>query len=39
LGKGSLFTIGLYHEAKEDQQNNPYDGLHFAGNYSDMSAD
>ncbi|WP_338726198.1 cache domain-containing protein [Shewanella baltica] len=39
LGKGTLFTIGLYHEAKEDQQNNPYEGLHIAGNYSDMSAD
>lgn len=31
LGKGSLFTIGLYHEAKEDQQNNSYEGLHFSG--------
>ncbi|MCH1929853.1 cache domain-containing protein [Shewanella sp. A25] len=31
LGKGTVFTIGLYHEAKEEQQNNPYDGLHFAG--------
>ncbi|WP_413472632.1 cache domain-containing protein [Shewanella baltica] len=39
LGKGTLFTIGLYHEAKEDQQNNPYEGLHISGNYSDMSAD
>ncbi|MGL4713756.1 MAG: sensor histidine kinase [Shewanella sp.] len=39
LGKGTLFTIGLYHEAKENQQNNPYEGLHFAGNYSDISAD
>ncbi|MCS6174744.1 sensor histidine kinase [Shewanella baltica] len=39
LGKGTLFTIGLYHEAKEDQHNNPYEGLHIAGNYSDMSAD
>lgn len=39
LGKGTLFTIGLYHEAKEDQQNNPYEGLHIAGNYSDMSTD
>ncbi|MGL5490885.1 MAG: sensor histidine kinase, partial [Shewanella sp.] len=33
LGKGSIFTIGLYHEAKEDHQNNPYDGLHFSGNH------
>ncbi|MDT3274546.1 cache domain-containing protein [Shewanella sp. SP2S2-4] len=39
LGKGTLFTIGLYHEAKEDQQNNPYEGLHFAGNCSDTAAD
>jgi two-component system NtrC family sensor kinase len=39
LDKGTLFTIGLYHEAKEERLNNPYDGLHFAGNHSDMSAD
>jgi len=31
LGKGTVFTIGLYHEAKEEQENNPYDGLHFSG--------
>lgn len=31
LGKGTLFTIGLYHHAKPEQQDNPYDGLHFAG--------
>lgn len=35
LGKGTIFTIGLYHEAKEDAFNSPYDGLHFAMN--DMS--
>lgn len=31
LGKGTLFTIGLYRQAKPDQQDNPYDGLHFTG--------
>lgn len=31
LGKGTVFAIGLYHEAKEEQENNPYDGLHFSG--------
>lgn len=29
LGKGTVFTIGVYHKAKEEQENNPYDGLHF----------
>jgi len=29
LGKGTLFTIGLYHKAKDDQQRGPYEGLHF----------
>ena len=29
LGKGTLFTIGLYHKAKEDQNDTPYKGLHF----------
>ncbi|MFV0598010.1 cache domain-containing protein [Shewanella sp.] len=38
LGKGSIFTIGLYHEAKEDQQNNPYDGLHFSGQCTEVSS-
>lgn len=38
-GKGSIFTIGLYHEAKEDQQNNPYEGLHFAGNNAEHSSE
>ncbi|MFC1519187.1 sensor histidine kinase, partial [Pseudomonadota bacterium] len=32
LGKGTVFTIGLYHKAKEEQENNPYDGLHFEDN-------
>lgn len=36
LGKGTIFTIGLYHEAKEDQQNNPYDGLHFSGHNTEI---
>ena len=39
LGKGSLFTMGLYREAKEERQNNPYEGLHFAGNYNEMSGE
>ncbi|GIU49647.1 MULTISPECIES: sensor histidine kinase [Shewanella] len=29
LGKGTVFTIGIYHKAKEEQADNPYDGLHF----------
>ncbi|WP_394393895.1 sensor histidine kinase [Shewanella woodyi] len=29
VGKGTLFTIGLYHKAKEDQNDTPYKGLHF----------
>ncbi|WP_076413219.1 ATP-binding protein [Shewanella sp. UCD-KL12] len=29
LGKGTLFTIGLYHKAKEEQTDTPYEGLHF----------
>lgn len=31
VGKGTLFTIGLYHKAKEEQTNTPYEGLHFSG--------
>ncbi|WP_394147999.1 ATP-binding protein [Shewanella atlantica] len=31
VGKGTLFTIGLYHKAKEDQVDTPYEGLHFNG--------
>ncbi|QYK05400.1 sensor histidine kinase [Shewanella zhangzhouensis] len=27
LGKGTLFTIGLYHEAREESGLNPYEGL------------
>ncbi len=30
VGKGTLFTIGLFHKAKEDQFNPPYEGLHFS---------
>ena len=29
LGKGTVFSIGIYHKAKEEQADNPYDGLHF----------
>ncbi len=29
VGKGTIFTIGLYHKAKDDQQLGPYEGLHF----------
>ncbi|WP_119968076.1 sensor histidine kinase [Shewanella japonica] len=29
LGKGTVFTIGMYHKAKEEQGDNPYEGLHF----------
>ncbi|MCL1090815.1 cache domain-containing protein [Shewanella profunda] len=36
LGKGTVFTIGLYHEAKEEQENNPYDGLHFSGSATEI---
>lgn len=39
LGKGSLFTMGLYREAKEERQNSPYEGLYFAGNYNEMSGE
>ena len=39
VGKGSLFTIGLYHKAIEDQSNAPYEGLQFNGKHSDMSRD
>ncbi|CAM3334652.1 HAMP domain-containing sensor histidine kinase [Shewanella pealeana] len=39
VGKGSLFTIGLYHKAIEDQSNTPYEGLQFCGKHSDMSRD
>lgn len=31
VGKGTLFTIGLYHKAKEEQTDTPYEGLHFNG--------
>ena len=31
VGKGTLFTIGLYHNAKEEQTNTPYEGLQFSG--------
>ncbi|QYK12797.1 cache domain-containing protein [Shewanella rhizosphaerae] len=30
VGKGTLFTIGLYHKAIDDQFNPPYEGLHFS---------
>ncbi|WP_299802916.1 ATP-binding protein [uncultured Shewanella sp.] len=39
VGKGSIFTIGLYHQAIEDQNNTPYDGLQFSGKPTEMSAD
>ncbi|MCL1067310.1 cache domain-containing protein [Shewanella olleyana] len=29
LGKGTVFSIGIYHKAKEEHADNPYDGLHF----------
>jgi two-component system NtrC family sensor kinase len=29
VGKGTIFTIGLYHKAKDDKQLGPYEGLHF----------
>ncbi len=29
VDKGTLFTIGLYHKAKEEQVDTPYEGLHF----------
>ncbi|MFT5234816.1 MAG: two-component system NtrC family sensor kinase [Shewanella sp.] len=32
VGKGTLFTIGLYHKAQEDQNDTPYKGLHFNDN-------
>lgn len=32
VGKGTLFTIGLYHKAKEDQNDTPYNGLYFNDN-------
>ncbi|UJF23440.1 sensor histidine kinase [Shewanella sp. OMA3-2] len=28
-GKGTVFIIGLYHRAKDEQPNNPYEGLQF----------
>ncbi|QQX80441.1 cache domain-containing protein [Shewanella sp. KX20019] len=37
VGKGSLFTIGLYHTAVEEQTNAPYEGLQFHGKRSDAS--
>lgn len=30
-GKGTMFTIGLYHEAREDRGQNPYEGLMLGG--------
>ncbi|MBV7316038.1 cache domain-containing protein [Shewanella sp. NIFS-20-20] len=32
LGQGTKFTIGLYHHAREADDSNPYDGLHFQSN-------
>lgn len=37
LGKGTLFTIGLYHKAKDDQLNPPYGGLHFSSNMTNKN--
>ncbi|WP_375087920.1 sensor histidine kinase [Shewanella youngdeokensis] len=33
VGKGSLFTIGLYHKAIEEQTNMPYEGLQLHGEH------
>ncbi|MEZ9199388.1 cache domain-containing protein [Shewanella sp. 10N.286.54.B9] len=35
VGKGSMFTIGLYHTAVEAQTDTPYEGLQFHGSASD----
>lgn len=37
LGKGTIFTIGLYHKAKDDQLNPPYGGLHFSSNINNKN--
>ncbi|QIR15942.1 sensor histidine kinase [Shewanella aestuarii] len=29
VGEGTIFTIGIYHKAKDDQAMNPYEGLQF----------
>ncbi|MCL1138261.1 sensor histidine kinase [Shewanella pneumatophori] len=39
VGKGSLFTIGLYHKAIEEQVNTPYEGLQFNGQHLDKPKD
>ncbi|WP_394129201.1 cache domain-containing protein [Shewanella maritima] len=31
LGKGTLFTIGLFHKAKDESSSQPYSGIHFGG--------
>ncbi|WP_372870542.1 cache domain-containing protein [Shewanella sp.] len=31
VGKGTVFTIGLHHEAREDMGQNPYEGLMLGG--------
>ncbi|QBF84883.1 HAMP domain-containing protein [Shewanella maritima] len=31
LGEGTVFTIGLYHQARDEHATNPYVGLHFGG--------
>ncbi len=35
-GKGSMFTIGLYHTAVEAQTDTPYEGLQFHGSADDQ---
>ncbi|ACJ31592.1 Sensor histidine kinase [Shewanella piezotolerans WP3] len=35
VGKGSMFTIGLYHTAVEAQTDTPYEGLQFHGSADD----
>ena len=39
VGKGSLFTIGLYHKAIEEQVNTPYEGLQFNGQHNEKPKD
>jgi two-component system NtrC family sensor kinase len=34
VGKGTIFTIGLYHNAKDYQQLGPYEGLHFGDGFN-----
>nr|WP_283104088.1 HAMP domain-containing sensor histidine kinase [Shewanella gelidimarina] len=36
VGKGSLFTIGLYHTAVEEQTNTPYEGLQLHGHRPEL---